>query len=84
MRTHIFKYNVLNLISLVTRHLDFKTLHHNFEHASNKVMCYVLDNVEDIKKISIFQYKNIFTIVVLLERYISAVFLRTLFTLVSF
>ena len=52
MRTYIFKYNVLNFVSLVIRHLDFKTLHHHyFEHASNKVMYYVLNNVEDVKKI---------------------------------
>ena len=38
-------------MSFVTRHLDFKTLYYHFEHTSNKVMCYVLDNVEDIKKI---------------------------------
>jgi len=51
MRTHILKYNVLNFVSFVTRHLDFKTLHHHFEHAFNKVICYVLENVEDVKKI---------------------------------
>ena len=51
VRTHILKHNVSNPISLVTRYLDFETLHHHFKHTSNKVICYVLDNVEDMKKI---------------------------------
>ena len=50
IRTHILKYNVFNLVSLKTRYLDFKTLHHHFGHASYKIICYILNNIEDAKK----------------------------------
>ena len=51
MRTCIFKHNISDLVSLVTKYLDFETLHHYFRHISNKVICHVLDNIEDMKKI---------------------------------
>ena len=51
IRTHILKHNILNSVSLVTKNLDFETLHHHFGHASDKVMHHVFDNVEDVKKI---------------------------------
>ena len=38
-------------MSLVTRYLDFETLHCCFGHISDEVMCHILDNVEDAKKI---------------------------------
>jgi len=69
-------------MSLVTRHLDFETLHHHFGHASNEVMCHVLNNVKDAKKIC-FQHRNISAMVALLERYTNAVSLKTLLALVS-
>ena len=49
--TFIFKYNVSNSVSFVTRHSDFETLHCCFGHVSDEVMCHVLDNVKDVKKI---------------------------------
>ena len=51
VKTYIIKHNISNPVSLVIRHLDFETLHYQFEHASDKVMHYVLDNVGDVKKI---------------------------------
>ena len=51
VRTHILKHDVPNPISLITRYLDFETLHHYFGHASDEIMCHVLNNVEDMKKI---------------------------------
>jgi len=51
VRTYILKHNVLNFVSFTTRYLDFETLHCFFGHTSNKVMCYVLDNIEYMKKI---------------------------------
>jgi len=38
-------------MSLIIRHLDFETLHHYFGHTSDEIICHVLENVEDIKKI---------------------------------
>ena len=38
-------------MSFTTKHLDFERLYCYFGHASNKVMYYILDNVEDAKKI---------------------------------
>ena len=51
VRACIFKNNVSNPISLTTRHLDFEILHHCFKYTSDEVICHILDNVEDIKKI---------------------------------
>jgi len=51
VRTYILKHNVPNSVSLIIRYLDFKTLHCHFGHTSDEIMCHVLDNVEDAKKI---------------------------------
>jgi len=48
IKTYILKHNP---VSLKTKYLEFKTLHHNFGHTSDEVMHHVLDNVENIKKI---------------------------------
>ena len=60
MRTHILKYNVFNPISFVIRHLKFKTLHCCFGHVSDEIMCHVLNNVEDVKKICFLTQKYIY------------------------
>ena len=59
IRTCILKYDVSNSVILVTRHLDFETLHHHFGHACNEVMHHILDNVEDMKKICFPTQKHI-------------------------
>ena len=46
----ILKHNIPNPVSLAIKHLDFETLHHYFEHVSDKVICHVLNN-DDAKKI---------------------------------
>ena len=43
----------------VRRHLDFETLHHYFGHASDKVICHVINNVKDAKKIHFPTQKHI-------------------------
>jgi len=60
VKTCILKYNVLNSMNLVIRHLDFETLHYCFEHVSDEVMCHILDNVEDAKKICFLTQKYIY------------------------
>ena len=47
VRTYILRHNVFNSISLMTKYLDFETLYYT----SDKVMCHIIDNVEDIRKI---------------------------------
>ena len=59
VRTCILKHDVPNHVSLVTRHLDIETLHCHFGHASDEVMCHVLDNVEDAKKIHFLTQKHV-------------------------
>ena len=51
VRTHILKHDVPNLVSLAIRYLNFEILHHHFGYTSDEVMCHVLNNVEDVKKI---------------------------------
>ena len=51
VRTCILKHNVPNPVSLTTRYLDFETFYCYFGHASDEVICYVSNNVEDVKKI---------------------------------
>jgi len=51
VRAHILKHNVPNPVSFITRYLDFKTLHCHFGYASDEIMCHVLNNIEDMKKI---------------------------------
>ena len=46
-------------MNLVTRHLDFETLHCYFGHVSDEVMHHVLDNVEDAKKICFPTQKHV-------------------------
>jgi len=51
VRTCIIKNNVLNPVNLVTRHPDYKTIHHHIGHISDKAMRHISDNIEGIKKI---------------------------------
>ena len=51
IRTHILKQDVSNPVGLITRYLDFETLHCCFRHASDEVIYHVLDNDEDVKEI---------------------------------
>ena len=46
-------------MNLVTRHLDFETLHCYFGHASDEVIHHILDNVEDAKKICFPTQKHV-------------------------
>ena len=70
-------------MNLTIKHLDIETLHHHFGHTSDKVMYYFL-TILKIQRRFIFQYKNMSAIVIFLKRYTNTVFLRTLFTPVSF
>ena len=47
----IFKHNISNSINLTTRYQDFETLYHHFQHISDKVICHIFENIEDMKKI---------------------------------
>ena len=49
--TYILKYNVFNLVSFAIKYLDFETLDCCFMHISDKIIYYVLNDVEDMKKI---------------------------------
>jgi len=51
IRTHILKHDVLNPVSLVIRYLNFEILYHCFGYASDDVICHILDNVKNMKKI---------------------------------
>ena len=51
VRTLILKHNISNSMSFTTKYSDFETLHCCFGHVSNKVMCYVLNNVKDVKNL---------------------------------
>jgi len=59
IRTYILKHNVPNLVSLITRYLDFETLYHYFKHASDKIMYHIFDNVEDANKICFPTQKHV-------------------------
>jgi len=82
VRTCILKHDISNPVSLAKKYLDFETLHCCFGYTSNEVIYHVLDNVEDVKKICFPTQKHV-CYIVLLERYINAVSLRTLFASVS-
>ena len=41
------------------KYLNFETLHHCFEHVFNEIMHYVLNNIEDVKKIYFPTQKHI-------------------------
>jgi len=49
VRTYILKHNVPNSVSLISRYLDFETLY-----------CYILDNVEDVRKIYFPTQKHVY------------------------
>ena len=51
VRTCIIKNNVPNPMSLVTRHPDYETIHHQLGHISDEAMRHILDNVEGAEKI---------------------------------
>jgi len=59
VRTHIFKHNILNSVSFTTRYLDFGILYCFFRHISDEVMYFVLNNVENSKKIHFSTQKYI-------------------------
>jgi len=60
MKTCILKYNISNPVSLITRHLDFETLHYCFGYTSDKAIYQVLDNIENIKKIHFLTQKYVY------------------------
>jgi len=60
MRTCIIKNNVPNLVSLVTRHLDYKTIHYHLGHISNEAMRHSSDNVEGAEKIYFLNKKHVY------------------------
>jgi len=60
MKTCILKYNISNPVSLITRHLDFETLHYCFGYASDKAIYQVLDNIENVKKIHFLTQKYVY------------------------
>ena len=51
VKTHTLKHNISDSVSLIIRYLDFETLYYCFKYISDKVIYYVLDNIEDITKI---------------------------------
>ena len=60
VRTHILKYDIPNSVIFATRYLDFETLYYCFEHVSDEVMHYILDNVKNAKKIHFPVQKHIY------------------------
>ena len=58
VRTCIIKNNVPNPVNLVTRHPDYKTIHHHIGHISDKAMRHISDNVEGIEKICFSNKKH--------------------------
>jgi len=59
VRTCIIKNNVPNPVSLVTRHPDYKTIHHQLGHISDEAMRHISDNVEGAEKICFPNKKHI-------------------------
>ena len=59
MRTCIIKNNVPNPVSLVTRHLDYETIHCQLGHISDEAMRHISDNVEGAEKIYFSNKKHI-------------------------
>jgi len=51
VKTCIIKNNVPNPVSLVTRHPDYETIHHQLGHISDEAMRHISDNVEGAEKI---------------------------------
>ena len=60
MRTCIIKNNVPNLVSLVTRHPDYETIHHHLGHISDEAMRHSSDNIEGAKKICFLNKKYVY------------------------
>jgi len=46
-------------MSFTTRYLNFETLHHYFRLLFNKVIYYILNNIEYVKKIHFLIYKYV-------------------------
>ena len=59
VRTCIIKNNVPNPMSLVTRHLDYETIHHQLGHISDEAIRHISDNVEGAEKICFPNKKHI-------------------------
>ena len=59
VRTYIIKNNVPNPMSLVTRYLDYETIHHQLGHISDEAIKHISDNVEDAEKICFPNKKHI-------------------------
>jgi len=59
VRTCIIKNNVPNPVSLVTRHLDYETIHCQLGHISDKAMRHISNNVEGAEKICLSNKKHV-------------------------
>jgi len=59
VKIHTLKHNISDSISLIIKYLNFETLHYCFKHISDKVICYVLDNIENITKICFLTQKYV-------------------------
>jgi len=59
VKTCIIKNNVPNPMSLVTRHPDYETIHHQLGHISDEAMRHISDNVEGAEKIYFPNKKHI-------------------------
>ena len=59
MRICIIKNSVPNPMSLVTRHLDYKTIYHQLGHISDEAMGHVPNSIEDAEKICFPNKKHI-------------------------
>jgi len=60
VRICIIKNNVPNPVSLITRHPDYKIIHRQLGHISNKAIRHISDNVEDAEKICFPNKKHIY------------------------
>jgi len=59
VRTYIIKNNVPNPMSLVTRHLDYETIHYQLRYISDKTIRHISNNVEGAEKICFPNKKHI-------------------------
>ena len=59
VRTCIIKNNVPDPVSLVTRHLDYETIHCRLRHISDEAMRHISDNIEGTEKICFSNKKHI-------------------------
>jgi len=60
VRTCIIKNNIPNLVSLVTKYLDYETIHCQLGHISDKAMRHISNNAESAKKICFPNKKHIY------------------------